>query len=77
MLKTSLTLAITIFAVFLFIPTITFAYLDPGSGSYLIQIIVASVAGAGYLLKVNWEKVKGILFKRKTGKTNGKKNAGK
>jgi len=43
------------------------AYLDPGGGSYLIQIVVASVVGAGYFLKVNWGKVRDV-FSRKDGK---------
>lgn len=48
----------------LFFPKKSFAYLDPGSGSYLIQIIVASLAGLGYLIKTNWEKIKGLLLKK-------------
>jgi len=44
--------------IFLSFPPRVYAYLDPGSGSYLIQIIVASIAGLGYLIKLNWEKIK-------------------
>jgi hypothetical protein len=38
-----------------------YAYLDPGSGSYLIQIAIASFLGGLYLLKVFWSKIK-LLF---------------
>lgn len=33
------------------------AYLDPGSGSYILQILLASVFGALYLLKVYWQRI--------------------
>ena len=33
------------------------AYLDPGSGSFIIQIIIASLVGAGFLLRGYWSKL--------------------
>jgi len=42
------------------------AYLDPGSGSYLIQILIATIAGGGFLLKSQWAKIKNVLFKSKS-----------
>jgi len=51
----------------LVVPDEALAYLDPGSGSYLIQIIVASLAGLGFLIKTNWGKIKNI-FSQKTKK---------
>jgi len=42
-------------------------YLDPGSGSFLLQILVATVAGAGIFLATYWRKVKSF-FTRKSGK---------
>jgi len=33
------------------------AYLDPGTGSAIIQMVVASVMGALFLLKVYWQKL--------------------
>jgi len=38
-------------------------YLDPGSGSILIQLLVAGLLGAGILLRVSWKKIL-KLFKR-------------
>jgi len=59
----------------LLIPQNTYAYLDPGSGSYLIQIIIASVAGLGYLTKLNWERIKNIFSKKeKKGAENEKED---
>jgi len=39
----------------------TMAYLDPGSGSILIQVIVAGLLGAGLLIRSQWAKIKKIL----------------
>lgn len=34
-------------------------YIDPGVGSLLLQMLIASVAGGIYILKVQWLKIKG------------------
>ena len=41
------------------------AYLDPGSGSVLLQLLLAALLGAGVLLRSQWAKVK-TLFGKKT-----------
>ena len=33
-------------------------YIDPGSGSYLIQAIVAGVLGAAFWIKMSWHRIK-------------------
>jgi len=38
-------------------------YLDPGSGSYIIQLIIASLLGAAFIVRASWSKIK-IFFKR-------------
>jgi hypothetical protein len=44
------------------------AYLDPGSGSYIIQILLATLLGGLFLVKVYWQKivafVQGIFSKK-------------
>ena len=37
------------------------AYLDPGSGSLLIQLLIAAFVGAGIFIRARWEKVKKLL----------------
>jgi hypothetical protein len=37
------------------------AYLDPGTGSILLQSILALVAGAAVTLKLYWGKLKGYF----------------
>ncbi len=36
-------------------------YLDPGSGSFLIQILIATLLGLGIALRVSWGKIKGLF----------------
>ncbi len=35
-----------------------FAYIDPGSGSLVIQIIVGALVGTGITIKIYWYKLK-------------------
>jgi hypothetical protein len=43
------------------------AYLDPGSGSLILQLLIAGLMGAGLLVKVFWKKIK-ALFSRSSVK---------
>ena len=40
-------------------------YLDPGSGSFLIQLLIAAIAGASIAIGANWSKLKRLLGKKK------------
>jgi hypothetical protein len=42
-----------------------FLYIDPGSGSYLVQAIIAAVLGAGFFLRNSWTKIKSFFVKPK------------
>lgn len=33
-------------------------YLDPGSGSFIIQILIASLLGIGLAIRAYWSKIK-------------------
>ncbi len=46
------------------------AYLDPGSGSFLIQLLIAGLVGAGFIVKVYWKKIKGFFSRSVTKKEN-------
>jgi hypothetical protein len=41
------------------------AYLDPGSGSVLIQLLIAGLLGAAFILKVSWKKIKAFFSRSK------------
>lgn len=38
------------------------AYLDPGTGSYVLQIVLAGVAAALFVVKLFWVKIKAIFY---------------
>jgi TRAP-type uncharacterized transport system fused permease subunit len=46
-------------------------YIDPGSGSYLIQVIIAAILGALFYFKNLWWKVKAFFWKPKKEDTEG------
>jgi hypothetical protein len=39
-------------------------YLDPGSGSFILQILIAALLGVGIALRASWGRIK-RLFGRK------------
>jgi hypothetical protein len=50
-------------------------YLDPGSGSFLIQLLIAAIAGAGIAIAASWSKIKRLLNKnRKVDADNDEDN---
>jgi hypothetical protein len=51
--------------VVLFFPSDAHAYLDPGTGSIIIQAIVASTAAVLYAVNIYWHKIKTFFKKRK------------
>ena len=38
-------------------------YVDPGSGSVFLQILLAFLFGAGALIKIYWSKIKSLFGK--------------
>ena len=40
------------------------AYLDPGSGSILLQLLLAAILGAGVILRTQWSKIKSLLGRK-------------
>jgi len=43
----------------------TILYIDPGSGSYLIQVIIAAVLGVAVYFRTIWAKIKAFFGGRK------------
>lgn len=41
-------------------------YLDPGSGSFILQILIASLMGGLLALKIYWRKITAFFKKDKT-----------
>jgi len=44
-----------------FAPREAHAYIDPGTGSFLIQGLIAAIVGAGLALKLYWRRIKSAL----------------
>ncbi len=36
-------------------------YIDPGSGSYFIQVIVAALLGAAFWIKMSWQRIRAFF----------------
>lgn len=42
-----------------------YAYLDPGTGSLIVQTVIAAVIGSLFAIKIYWQKLKAFLLRRK------------
>jgi hypothetical protein len=58
-------LAAFILAVLVLMPAPALAYLDPGTGSFIIQGVIAAVVGVGLAIKMFWHRIKAFF----TGQT--------
>jgi len=38
-----------------------YAYIDPGTGSLVIQVILGALVGVGITVKIYWYKLKGFI----------------
>jgi len=63
----ALNLLIFALIVFALTPSNMYGYIDPGTGSYIIQILIAGGAAGLYTVKVYWKGIKSFFtskFKR-------------
>ncbi|NPV70651.1 MAG: hypothetical protein HPY55_08420 [Firmicutes bacterium] len=42
--------------VYLLVPHIAYAYVDPGAGSYIMQVLLASLITVPFVVKMLWRK---------------------
>ena len=59
---------IFLLTVLLFFSNSAYAYLDPGTGSFIIQGLIAGFVGGLYALKIYWKKIKSFFSKTSTDK---------
>jgi hypothetical protein len=38
-----------------------YAYIDPGTGSMLVQGIIAAIAGAAVMLRLSWARIRSLF----------------
>ena len=67
--RTAVGTAVMLLAVVCLWPGEAFAYLDPGTGSALLQLVVAGVMGSIFLMKTYWYKI--LAFFSKSDDTDG------
>jgi hypothetical protein len=54
-------LALVAVVALILLPSPALAYIDPGTGSFVIQGIIAAVVGAGIVFKMFWHRIKSAL----------------
>jgi hypothetical protein len=59
--KWILCIGLTFAAGLLFPTTALGAYLDPGSGSFFLQLLIATIAGGLLTLKIYWKNIKAFI----------------
>lgn len=62
-------LIVPAFFIVIFSPIQAHAYLDAGSGSIVVQAIIAVFAGAAFAIKIYWRKLRYFFSKNKRAKT--------
>ena len=50
--------SILLFVIAVALPASAYAYLDPGTGSFILQMLVASALGAMLYIKLAWSQTK-------------------
>ena len=51
--------------VFFVLPACAYAYLDPGAGSMILQMVLGGLAGVALFLRLFWKKIKMTVLNRK------------
>ena len=64
---------LSVLSIGLLLPASAHAYLDPGSGSFVIQMILASLLGVLFYVKTAWHQIK-AFFASLFGKERDKKD---
>jgi biotin transporter BioY len=44
------------------LPGLAFGYIDPGTGSYLLQVAIAALLGGALAVKIFWQKIKSFFI---------------
>jgi hypothetical protein len=58
--------ALVLAVALLLLPVPALAYIDPGTGSFVIQGIIAAVVGAGLAIKMFWHRIKSVFTGKPT-----------
>jgi len=65
--------SLSCFVTLIIFPTKAFAYLDPGTGSIILQAILGFIAATITTISIYWTKFKSLIFKLFNKKEKNKK----
>lgn len=68
-------LAVTAGLIALTWPSLASAYLDPGTGSMILQAVIGAVVGAMITLNLYWTKLKNYFVSKRSGETEPEKDS--
>jgi hypothetical protein len=51
------------------LPVTLSAYIDPGTGSYILQLLIAAFVGVSFTIKLFWKRIKKFFSPKKAEKT--------
>ena len=54
---------IVVTAILVSVPQPAYAYIDPGTGSYVVQALIAAALGVSFFIKTYWNRIK-LFFKK-------------
>ena len=63
--SSSISLSIFVVLSILCIPSKAYAYIDPGTGSMILQGLIAGLMGVLFTIKIYWTRIKNFLFRLK------------
>jgi len=72
--SSSISLSIFVVLSILSLPSKAYAYFDPGTGSMILQGLIAGLMGLLFTIKTYWTRIKNFLFR---SKIDERKKAGK
>ena len=55
--------------------TPSYAYLDPGTGSYVLQLLIGVLIGAAFAIRFYWKKIWSFLSNRLSRRRKNEKEA--
>jgi len=56
--------SVVILLILVISPTPAYAYLDPGTGSLIVQMIIAGVATSLFVIRTKWAQIKAMFVGR-------------
>ena len=59
-----MTTSVVLALFYLIFPQKAHAYLDPGTGSYVIQLLLATLFGAAFVVRLYWKNIKTFFANR-------------